>query len=337
VKKKILGQYYTVEDFWLKTQIQQFIKEVNPEIVFDPFAGEGHLLNVLKKMGFEKIKGFDIDKSLDWDINDSLKQVPKIEKSLIITNPPYLSNYSAKRKKIYGDVSCYFESSDHDDLYKIALDKMLQKNKYVIAIIPETFINSNYPKNRLKHITILEENPFNDTDKPVCIACFDDKEKQLSEINVFKNEKFISNLGELESLRLTPNNDLKLKFNDKKGKLALRAIDGTNPNKKITFLKTENLNYDLNKIKNTSRLITVINLNENLTQNEIENLIEISNEFLNELRDKTGDVILSAFKGNNKAGKRRRRLDYKTARAILEKSYHKLKKGWFCEKGGINK
>jgi len=101
IKKQTLGQFFTKNNFWLKNHILKFIKSTNAEIAFDPFAGSGDLLKAAKQIGFKKTKGFDIDKSLNWKINDSLLSIPKIKNSIIITNPPYLTNYSAKRKNIY--------------------------------------------------------------------------------------------------------------------------------------------------------------------------------------------------------------------------------------------
>ncbi len=50
-------------------------------------------------------------------------------------------------------------------------------------------------------------------------------------------------------------------------------------------------------------------------------IIRLSNERLSEFRKNTDDILLSPFKGNKKNGERRRRLDYKTARAIIEDAY----------------
>jgi hypothetical protein len=46
----------------------------------------------------KRIKGLDIDSSLAWCRNDSLKDIPVLKTGIIITNPPYLTNYSAQRK-----------------------------------------------------------------------------------------------------------------------------------------------------------------------------------------------------------------------------------------------
>ena len=96
IKKQSLGQFFTKNGFWLKDHILEFIKSTNAQIAFDPFAGDGDLLDVAQKIGFKEIKGFDIDKNLGWEINDSLLGIPRIENSVTITNPPYLTNYSAK-------------------------------------------------------------------------------------------------------------------------------------------------------------------------------------------------------------------------------------------------
>lgn len=39
-------------------------------------------------------------------------------------------------------MSKYFEK--HTDLYQLALDKMLEAQDYVVAIVPETYINSSF-------------------------------------------------------------------------------------------------------------------------------------------------------------------------------------------------
>lgn len=49
--------------------------------------------------GINKIKELDIDNTLNWEINDSLKEIPYVDNAIIITNPPYLTKYSVSRKK----------------------------------------------------------------------------------------------------------------------------------------------------------------------------------------------------------------------------------------------
>lgn len=319
-KKKQLGQFFTKQNHWLLPHIVDFIKSENKKIAYDPFVGDGHLLRAVENLGFEKFVGLDIEPNGKWKYNDSLINIPKIENSIIITNPPYLTNYSAKRKKIYDKVAKYFENCGYDDLYQLAIEKCLN-NDCGIMIIPETFINSSFPKYRLHSLTILENNPFEDTETPTCVVCFDNKIKSLDKIRVYKNDAFLNSLNFFEKQRIKPKNTVKIKFNDVKGKIALRAVDTTNPSKKISFMKKEDLDYDLIGIKHSSRLITIINIPD--IKEELSVFINKANKILNKQRETTQDVIFSPFKGNRKDGKRRRRLDYLTARAILEKAFDK--------------
>lgn len=78
--------------------------------------------------------------------------------------------------------------------------------------------------------------------------------------------------------------------------------------------------YDITSIKESSRLITLIEVND-ADEAFIDRLIHSSNMILSDFRMSTKDVLLSPFKGNKKNGERRRRLDYRTARAILEDAY----------------
>jgi len=318
-KKRSLGQFFTKNHFWQKKHIIKFIKSSGAKIAFDPFAGAGDLLEAAKEMGFSVTKGLDIDKKLKWDINDSLINIPKIEKSIIITNPPYLTNYSAKRKGVYKNVQKYFNNCSYNDIYQLAIEKCLENNSFGVMIIPETFINSTFPKNRLLSITIIEDSMFDDTDNPVCVICFDDKNKNYNKIKIYKNDKYIGNLSYFEKMRKTPNNTINIKFNSLKGQIALRAIDSTRADLPIKFMLPVDMNYDLSSIKVSSRLITLIELNvDSKIMNEI---IKRSNNILLQFREITHDVLLSPFKGNKKNGERRRRLDYGTARTILEEAY----------------
>ena len=323
-KKLVYGQFYTKENAWLKKQVLDFIYTSNCDIAYDPFAGAGDLLSVAKKLGFNKTIGLDIDKTLNWQINDSLINIPHVDNAIIITNPPYLSNYSASRKKLKNELTKYFSLSKYDNLYLIALEKMLLAQENVVAIIPETFINAKFLlKNRLKSLTIIEDNLFNDTETPVVVACFDGRIKSLNEVLIYKNDKFIDSLGALEEKRIAPLNNCKMSFNDKNGWLGVRCVDSTDPVWKLRFDYKEKIDYNWEKgIKNSSRLLTLIQID--IPKNKRSIFIEECNKLLNQIREETQDIILSPFKGNMKNGIRRRRLDFFTCRAIIERAYYKV-------------
>lgn len=321
--KKKLGQYFTKKDLWLKAHICDFIKKSKCSIAYDPYAGNGDLLRISSEYGISKTKGLDIDDNLKWEINDSLKNIPHVDNAIIITNPPYLTNYSASRKHIIINPS-YFK--EHTDLYQLAIDKMLESQDHVVAIVPETYINSKFfEKNlsRVYSVTILTENPFDDTENPVCVVCFDNIIKIPPEVKVYVDDEYLNDYSYFKELRLTPKNDYCIRFNIQNGKLALRAVDLTVNDKKIKFYEKEKLNYDLNKIGNSSRLITIIDLD--CSDIDIKQLVSECNKLLEDYRNKTKDITLSPFKGNTKDGKRRRRLDYKTARRIIEMAIANLR------------
>lgn len=324
-KKRALGQFFTKDEIWLKSQVVDFIVSAGCTVAYDPFAGAGDLLRAAEeKLGFTKVVGLDIDENLNWQINDSLLSIPRVDNAIIITNPPYISNYSAARKGLDSDLKRYFERSSYSDVYMIALDKMLQAQEKVVAIIPETFINSKYKqKDLLASITILEENPFDDTEAPVIVACFDGKKKTLFDVRVYKNDDYVGTLGNIERLRLRPSGLLDMTFNDPNGWLAVRCVDTTNPADMIRFDRKENIKYDwTHRIKVSSRLLTLIQID--VADDDRDEFIRVCNELLYDIRERTSDIILSPFKGNMKDGRRRRRLDFMTCRALVEMAYAKL-------------
>lgn len=314
--KRGLGQYFTREKIWLKENVKDFILQSGRSVAYDPFAGSGDLLKVMQELGFSNFKGLDIDATLGWETNDSLFHIPHAEDSIIVTNPPYLSNYSAKRRHILGPAKKYFDISGYGDLYLLALSNMLKAQDLVVAIVPETFINSPFPKDRLSSINILEENPFTETETPVCVVCFNGVSKSSREIKVYKNNHFKSSLGDLEARRLHSEHNLKIKFNSINGKIGLRAVDTTDPGRRISFMRKDELPYDLSGIKVSSRIITLIDMD--VAEDNLTEFIGACNRILEKYRKDTDDILLSPFKGNMKNGKRRRRLDYETARAIME-------------------
>lgn len=318
-KKRSLWQFFTKNHFWLHDHVLNFIKSTHSKIAFDPFAGDGELLKVANTIGIKKLKGFDIDTLLQRAYNDSLLYIPNVKNSIIITNPPYLTNYSAKRKWILDKVKKYFDNCNYNDIYKLAIEKCMENNEFWVILVPETFINSNLNKNRLVSITIIEELMFHDTETPICVICFDDKYKSYEDIKIYKNSNYIGTLWKFENMRKIPKKDINIKFNSLNGQIALRAIDSTTDKKTIEFLNPKDIEYDISTIKISSRLITLIYIDVN--RSYIKDIIKVCNNILSDFRKESHDILLSPFKWNKKDWTRRRRLDYKTARAIIEEAY----------------
>lgn len=309
-KKVELGQFFTKKDIWLKPHIQKFIDSIKFNKVIDPFAGGGHLLKVFDPQ--HETGGYDIDPSLSWPINDGLKSMPAHPDDLCVTNPPYLAKTTASRFKRIGTYQYFDMYPEFDDLYLMGLAQCLKSFPYGIAIVPETYLLHPKKTNRLISATILEENPFDDTDFPVVIVVWGPDEK--SDYDLYKNDAYIGTHKTLYSkVPLSPGLDKAvIKFNDPNGNLGIYCIDKGSD---ITGIKFTTPDQITGPIKGTSRTSTKVNVN--LPVN-IQNLIARCNDILIQYRTDTHDAFMAPFKGNNKQGVRRRRLDFTTARLIIE-------------------
>ena len=155
------------------------------------------------------------------------------------------------------------------------------------------------------------------------IVCFDSIKKEFDKIKVFSGNTYLNNLAYFENLRLEPINNIRISFNDKSGWLALRATDSSNGKDLIHFSLKQDMDYDWeNNIRISSRHISLLDLD--IKEENRPNFISLANEIILRLRKDSSDVIFTPFKGNTKYGKRRRRLDFRMARAIIERAYEKL-------------
>ncbi len=316
-KKIELGQFFTKKDTWLKPHIQSFIDSIKFDKIIDPFAGEGHLLKPFQNKYLTS--GYDIDSSLSWPINDGLKTIPNHKNDLCVTNPPYLAKTTATRFKRTGVYHYFSLYPEFDDLYLMGLEQCLKSFDYGIAIIPETYLLHPKKTKRLLSVTILEENPFDDTDFPVVVIIWGPSEQQ--DYEVYKNDQLIgSNNSLLKNIPTTTN--LKkdaVKFNDPNGNLGILCIDkGTS----IGGIRFTTPNEITGSIKHSSRTATRVQVT--ITNLEIDSIISECNKILENYRKDTFDIFLAPFKGNDQNGVRRRRLDFKTARLIIENALENL-------------
>ena len=331
ISKVSLGSFYTTQSAWLTPKVIKFLESALKDskgLLLDPFAGDGHLLEAIKenkalKNKVVKAEGFDIQ-GKTWPINDSLIEIPNPKRAVIVTNPPYLANHSAKRKGVSSLVQKYFERSTQKNLYMIALENCLQSSDYVVAIIPETFLLSSFPKDRLELAVVIQTDLFGDTDAPALVACFG---KQATEsASVYIGNRLVGKLNEILELR-KPKAPTKLKiiFNEPKGRIGLRAVDGSDGKSPIEFLSAASFDYPAESVVFSSRLMTYLEIPE-LQDREIPDVIREANRDLNRIRKASGDLVLAPFKGNDRNGKRRRRLDYALARGILNQAVKEIRK-----------
>jgi hypothetical protein len=310
------GSFYTTDEAWLNAPVRQFLSEafLTNTSALDPFAGDGHLLDLVRREFGVATFGLDIagDK---WARNDSLVSIPNASGSVIVTNPPYLANHSAKRKGVAELVATYFDGTDYDNLYKIALDKCLAAADFVVAVIPETFLLSSFDKSRLVVVSVIEGDLFADTEAPAVVACFGPAGIKF-DAQVFNGDQLIGSLQEIFALRNgRARSGIQLVFNDPNGRIGLRAVDSHDGIRRIEFIYGD-FEYKRSRIKVSSRLLTYLDVPE-LSDAQIQEVVVRANACLEGLRARSSDLILAPFKGNDKKGNRRRRLDYALARQIL--------------------
>jgi hypothetical protein len=314
------GSYFTTDAAWLNKPVRGFLAEafLSCNSVLDPFAGDGHLLNLIRREFGVAIFGLDIQGN-KWARNDSLMHIPNPSNSIIVTNPPYLANHSASRKGVSDLVATYFDTSSFDNLYKIALDKCLSAADFVVAVIPETFLLSSFDKSRLALVSVIEGDLFADTEAPAVVACFGPAGINY-QASVFNGNELIGSLTEIFNLRRgRARTGIKIVFNDPNGRIGLRAVDSHDGIKRIEFIYGD-FEYKRSNIKGSSRLMTYLDIPE-LTDLQTQELVVLANEHLKTIRAKSSDLILAPFKGNDKKGGRRRRLDYALARQILNTAH----------------
>jgi len=315
--KKAKGQFFTTtnpfdSDLFLKWF--NSISNIKNELLLEPFAGSGNIVRMLKDLGFiNQWECFDIEPPIINELpirkQDTLKNYPQGFK-VALTNPPYLAKNSATRNNLA------FPTTKYDDLYKVCLEAMLCNNKYVAAIIPESFITAGLFHNRLYGVVSLTCKMFEDTNCPVCLALFNDN--QTKDFVVYSDNKKIGDYQRIKQRLTKSKNCLNFSFNNPIGEIGMFGVDNTKE-RSIKFVKGTDI--DSNIVKPTSRAITRIDIKNNNTNINYQLLINNANKVLNQYRDNTCDIFLTAFKGLRKDNKYRRRLDYQNAKTILNIAY----------------
>jgi len=322
IKQRTMGQFFTITNPFATNAFVKWFKSIPHHekcTILEPFAGCNNIVAMIQELGFNN----------DWvcyDIEpnnkDNVCEGYKIEKrdtlseypagfSVAITNPPYLAKNSASRNNLEYPTS----AEGYDDLYKYCLEVMLDNTEYVAAIVPESFITSSLFHNRLDIIIELVCRMFSDTECPVCLALFvpEERKSDRHDFDIYQNEMRVGSFLSLKSHKIKEcGYGLKLDFNNPNGRIGIKCIDNSK-NASIEFCKGDNISSD--SIRSTSRHITRVD--GPFDAYDIDKLVDACNVILNDYRDNTFDVFMTAFKGLRSDGRYRRRLDFKTAKDII--------------------
>jgi len=128
-KKFVLGQYFTKKEIVKK--VVNLLLEYRPYdkkiIILEPSFGTGNFIEILKRKGFNKIKGCEIDSKFTKTPQDFF-QYPLNEKfDLIVGNPPF-TKYNIKKSYYYPKK--YFISKIHPQKY--LTENLVKKEKIQI-------------------------------------------------------------------------------------------------------------------------------------------------------------------------------------------------------------
>jgi hypothetical protein len=323
--KRFYGQFFTTtnpfaNDLFLKWAD---VAAIGPRTtIIEPFAGANNIVSMIREFPrFSRIGWdcYDIDPVNDEDNatfngtkilypvsqRDTLRDMPAGR--VAITNPPYLAKNSASRRGLP------YPETPYDDLYKLAIDRMLDRIGYVAAIIPESFLTAELFHNRLYGAVSLNCRMFEDTEVPVCLALFipTEKKKDADDFLIYRDSRRVGTYHSLKKHLIPAGDEAAWVFNDREGTIGLRGIDNQQ-GASIEFIPGSQI--DPGSIKHSSRALTRI---AGCPRGFEKRVINIANTILKERRAATKDVFMTSFKGLRADGYYRRRLDFRQARDIL--------------------
>jgi hypothetical protein len=276
------------------------MKQLDPkQKILEPFAGSGQILRLMTEAGYEQNWSlFDRDESLaEVTHQDTISDFPRGFQA-VITNPPYLSFHFAKRKGLKPTKS-YF--GGYHSLYQTAIEAALAGSDYAAMIIPESFITSGLFTDRLQSVISLPFAMFDDTDMPTCLALWGAGNE--SDFQIWRGDDLLGLASRLIETPISTACRNRIHFNIPEGNLGLRAIDNS-ASASIWFCEPEQI--PIERVKHSARLLTRIRVDG---LDEPAKLIALANQKINNWRNLTQDVCLTAFKGLRKDGRFRRRLD----------------------------
>lgn len=305
MNRRALGRYFTAQNPFAGKAFRRWaaVAGLPHRRVLEPFAGRNDLITMLKDAGqCRRFAAFDIAPAADRvKKRDTLTNFPK-GFDACVTNPPWLARNSATRRGLP------FPKTRYDDLYKHGLEKCLDNCRYVAAILPATFLQSGLFRARLCDYILLHGKMFADTDNPVCLALFGEKES--GKIRLWHDDEYIGEWGEMQRHLPPKRARAGVVFNDRRGALGLVAFDNTR-RRSIRFCAAAEIAR--HPVKVSSRFFARIGGDFG----DIPRAVERLNAQLQIFRDNTRDCFLTPFKGVRADGQYRRRISFALARRFV--------------------
>ena len=323
-------QFFTHETKDIEIFVKHYAARLNPSVWVDPFAGEGHLLRMFKPGPTISI---DIDPKLNPDVvADSFASLPPIKDCAVITNPPYAYRHILQKNN--STLHKLVRDAGYVDLYEYSIRRLIEQWGMIdiFAVLPENFIASNETKLRpelYKNIQAVQIHNFStshSTGQPTVMVYISPKEVCESDLWV-GGERHGSVVIMPDGIR--PNLktvDNYVDFGMKDGQtedarntsILLQAIDGGGWDTRIKLMRVYEKFGDAqfhNKISDRAYIQIVPKIP--MTELQINTLIKAFNKYVDKWRNKTNGLGLTSFRSNSVGGFRRKRLDFKLARLII--------------------
>ena len=318
-RKKELGQYFTTNYNYI---LDGFYIPDDIEKVVEPFAGNGDLLDFIKKDSII-IECYDIEpKQCFITKRDTLNFPVDFKDKFILTNPPYLARNKTKNKEL-------FDMYKTNDLYKCFIIQLLTNCcKGGIVIIPLNFWSSIRKSDidlrkkflnvyKVIRLNIFEEKVFNDTSYTVCSFQF---ERNFSNTEqpfktVFYPSKNISMVkltdyiigGEIYNL---PQSNYAIsRYTDKSKetptKLVIKCIDDNKNNMISLLIKENSEKYIDNTPNHTARTYATIIISPEIDISTQQLLSVKFNQYLYENRVKYNSLFLTNYRESKDISRKR--------------------------------
>ncbi len=137
--KRQNGIFYTANNPFKLVPFKRWAKKVclTENAILEPFAGANNIIRMLQQENLcNDFRSYDVEpKDKLVEKRDTLYNFP-VGYNVCITNPPWLTNYSARRNNIF------FPKIEYDNIYKHCLKLALKNCENVCFIIPATYLRT---------------------------------------------------------------------------------------------------------------------------------------------------------------------------------------------------
>lgn len=309
--RRLLGQYFTTGNPFTHPAFAAWWQDTPSETpVLEPFAGANGLPTLLRASGFERPStSYDIEpQAPDVHERDTLASFPS-GFDTVVTNPPYLAKHFARRKGLEVD---HLPWGEYRNLYQVAMATCLAHAPYVAGILPDSYVTSGLFRDRLRAVITLDTPMFDDTTTPTCLALWGPTATE--DFDVWRGLHRAGRYSDLAVHAPAPvRSEGRITFNRPDGQLGLRLVDNSS-SPSIEFIPAHAVPSA--KVTGSSRLLTRVHVKD-LHMQDVSTVMTDANRDLAAYRQKTADVLLTAFKGLRRDGHVRRRIDFTTARRLL--------------------